>query len=151
MWWGPVTSTPWRLSLLSWFWGALSAISESTCSSGKSLTDFFPQKELGKSRLRAQHTLHFYGVDLGWGVLGSHHCSAFFDQIAMMTGLPRWLSVRSQPASARDAGDTGSIPGREDPLEKEMAMHASILTWRIPWTEKSDGLPSMESQSRTWL
>ena len=35
--------------------------------------------------------------------------------------------------------------GREDPLEKEMATHSSILTWRIPWTEKPDGLPSMGS------
>ena len=26
--------------------------------------------------------------------------------------------------------------GREDPLEKEMATHSSILAWRIPWTEK---------------
>ena len=30
--------------------------------------------------------------------------------------------------------------GWEDPLEKEMATHSSILTWRIPWTEKSGGL-----------
>ena len=27
--------------------------------------------------------------------------------------------------------------GREDPLEKEMATHSSILTWRIPWTEET--------------
>ena len=30
----------------------------------------------------------------------------------------------------------------EDPLEKEMATHSSILAWRIPWTEESGGLPS---------
>ena len=30
--------------------------------------------------------------------------------------------------------------GGEDPLEKEMAAHSSILTWRIPWTEEPDGL-----------
>ena len=30
--------------------------------------------------------------------------------------------------------------GREDPLEKEMATHSSILTWIIPWTEKPRGL-----------
>ena len=30
--------------------------------------------------------------------------------------------------------------GREDPLEKEMATHSSILTWRIPWTEEPGGL-----------
>ena len=34
----------------------------------------------------------------------------------------------------------------EDPLEKEMATHSSILAWRIPWTEEPGGLQSMESQ-----
>ena len=36
--------------------------------------------------------------------------------------------------------------GREDPLEKEMAIHSSILAWKIPWTEESGGLQSMGSQ-----
>ena len=36
--------------------------------------------------------------------------------------------------------------GREDPLEKEMATHSSILAWRIPWTEEPDRLQSMGSQ-----
>ena len=30
----------------------------------------------------------------------------------------------------------GLIPGQEDPLEKEMATHSSILTWEVPWTEE---------------
>ena len=30
--------------------------------------------------------------------------------------------------------------GGEDPLEKEMAIHSSILAWRIPWTEEPGGL-----------
>ena len=34
-------------------------------------------------------------------------------------------------------------PGGEDPLEKEMATHSSILAWRIPWMEKPGGLQSM--------
>ena len=34
----------------------------------------------------------------------------------------------------------------EDPLEKEMAIHSSILAWKIPWTEKPGGLQSMRSQ-----
>ena len=33
--------------------------------------------------------------------------------------------------------------GQEDPLEKEMATHSSILAWRIPWTEELGGLLSM--------
>ena len=36
--------------------------------------------------------------------------------------------------------------GWEDPLEKEMATHSSILAWRIPWTEEPGGLQFMESQ-----
>ena len=35
---------------------------------------------------------------------------------------------------------------RDDPLEKEMATHSSILAWEIPWTEEPGGLPSMGSQ-----
>ena len=35
--------------------------------------------------------------------------------------------------------------GQEDPLEKEMATHSSILAWRIPWTEELGGLQSMVS------
>ena len=36
--------------------------------------------------------------------------------------------------------------GREDPLEKEMAIHSSTLVWKIPWTEEPDRLQSMGSQ-----
>ena len=36
--------------------------------------------------------------------------------------------------------------GQEDPLEKEMATHSSILAWRIPWTEEPGRLQSMGSQ-----
>ena len=36
--------------------------------------------------------------------------------------------------------------GQEDPLEKGMATHSSILAWRIPWTQEPGGLQSMESQ-----
>ena len=36
--------------------------------------------------------------------------------------------------------------GWEDPLEKGMATHSSILTWRIPWTEDPGRLPSMGLQ-----
>ena len=36
--------------------------------------------------------------------------------------------------------------GGEDPLEKEMATHSSILAWEIPWTEEPGGLQSKQSQ-----
>ena len=41
--------------------------------------------------------------------------------------------------------------GEEDPLEREMATHTSILAWRIPWTEEPGGLQNMGSQSRKRL
>ena len=44
--------------------------------------------------------------------------------------------------------------GQKDPLEKEMAIHSSILAWRIPWTEEPGGLQSMgsqESDTTEWL
>ena len=34
----------------------------------------------------------------------------------------------------------------EDPLEKEMATHSSVLAWEVPWTEELGGLLSMGSQ-----
>ena len=45
--------------------------------------------------------------------------------------------------SACSAGDPGSIPGQEDPREKGMAVHSSILSCRSPWTEEPDRPQSM--------
>ena len=39
--------------------------------------------------------------------------------------------------------------GWEDPLEKEMATHSSVLAWEIPWTEEPDGLQSVGYKS--WM
>ena len=58
-------------------------------------------------------------------------------------GFPGGSVVKNPPA---DAGDAGSIPGSEDPLEKAMATHCSALAWRIPWTEEPDGLQCTGSQ-----
>ena len=41
--------------------------------------------------------------------------------------------------------------GGEDPLEKGIATHSSILPWRIPWTEKPGGLQSRVAKSQTQL
>ena len=51
--------------------------------------------------------------------------------------------------SACNAGDLGLIPSQEDPLEKGMVTHFSILAWRIPLTDEPGGLQSMGSQ-RVW-
>ena len=52
----------------------------------------------------------------------------------MVKHLPAMLETRVQSL------------GWEDPLEKEMAAHSSILAWKIPWTEEPGGLLSMGSQ-----
>ena len=47
-------------------------------------------------------------------------------------GFPGDSMVENPPVSA---GDSSSVPGSEDPLEKVIASHSSILAWKIPWTE----------------
>ena len=68
----------------------------------------------------------------------------YFIHCINSVGLPLWL--RSEESTC-NAGDSGSIPGEEDPLEEGMATHSSILARRITRTEEPDGLQSMESQS----
>ena len=50
--------------------------------------------------------------------------------VAQTGNLPKMRETRVQPL------------GQEDPLEKEMVTHSSILAWRIPWTEEHGGLHS---------
>ena len=59
------------------------------------------------------------------------------------SGFPGGLVVTNLPANAQD---TDSILGQEDPLEKKMTTHSSILAWKISWTEEPGGLQSMGSQ-----
>ena len=47
-----------------------------------------------------------------------------------------FLGGSDSKESACNAGDLGLIPGQEDPLEKGMAIHFSILAWKIPWIEE---------------
>ena len=62
-------------------------------------------------------------------------------------GFPGDAEVKNLPASERNARDVKFWSlGWEDTLEKEMAIHSSILAWRIPWTEESGELQSMELQ-----
>ena len=58
-----------------------------------------------------------------------------------------WASLLAQMLKNLPAMQKTQVdPSWEDPLEKEMAMHSSILARRIPWTEEPGRLPSMESQ-----
>ena len=56
---------------------------------------------------------------------------------------PSGSVVKNPPTNA---GDKVQSLSQEDPLEKEMATHSSILAWRIPGTGEPGGLQSMESQ-----
>ena len=49
-------------------------------------------------------------------------------------------------ASACNAGDLVQSLDQEDPLEKEMATHSSVLAWKIPWMEEPGRLQSLGSQ-----
>ena len=53
-----------------------------------------------------------------------------------MLGLPGGSDGKESACNTRDLNST---PGLEDPLEKGMATHSSILAWRIPWTEEPGG------------
>ena len=57
--------------------------------------------------------------------------------------------VKNPPAKQETQEMWAQSLGQEDPLEKEMATHSSILAWEIPWTEEPGGLQSMGSQSQT--
>ena len=61
---------------------------------------------------------------------------------------PLWASLVAQPVKNLPVVQETWVRslGGEDPLEKEMATHPSILAWRIPWTERPGMLQSMWSQ-----
>ena len=61
-----------------------------------------------------------------------------------------YMGFPCSSVSKESAGSTGETRvrflGWEDPLEKEMVTHSSILAWKISWTEEPGGLQSMVSQ-----
>ena len=61
---------------------------------------------------------------------------------------PLWASLIAQRVKHLPAMQETQVRslGGEDPLEKEMATHSSILAWRIPWTEEIGRLQSMGLQ-----
>ena len=79
------------------------------------------EKEMAAhSRILAWRILTGYSP---WGCKRVRHDSG--------TKQPQYMGSEVK-ASASNAGDPDSIPGPEDPLEKKMAIHSSILAWRIP-------------------
>ena len=72
-----------------------------------------------------------------------HSSSTIYIALTLYLGFPGGSDSKE---SACNAGDMVWSMDWEDPLEKEMATHSSILAWRIPWTEEPGGLQSMGSQ-----
>ena len=66
-------------------------------------------------------------------------------QCAGGQGFPAGSGAENPPAKA---GDTGSILGREAPLEEGTATHSSVPAWRLPWTEEPGGLQPVGAQER---
>ena len=61
-------------------------------------------------------------------------------------GLPRWLIGKESACQCRTQESRVQSLSAEDPLEKKMATHCSILAWEILWTEEPSRLQSMGSQ-----
>ena len=70
---------------------------------------------------------------------GSFH----YKPLSNLLGFPVSKLVKNLPAMQETQV---RFLGQEDPLEKEMTIHSSILAWRIPWTEEPGRLQSMGSQ-----
>ena len=56
------------------------------------------------------------------------------------------LVVKNSPVDAGDVRDASPSLAQEDPLEEGVAVHSSVLAWRIPWTQEPSGLQYIGSQ-----
>ena len=74
-----------------------------------------------------------YGIVCVWPLKQTYPLIVYVSANACILGAS--LLAQTVKIIHGNAGDLGSIPGWEDPLEKGMAIHCSILTWRIPRTE----------------
>ena len=76
----------------------------------------------------------------------SQHLYDIYDIIYIHRVFPDSSAGKEYICNAGDRGSVGSTFGQEDPLEKEMATHSSILAWEIPRAEEPGGPQSMGSQ-----
>ena len=77
---------------------------------------------------------------------GFHHPEAFLEYCYPGTNFPGGSVVKNLPAMQENQETRTQSLGWEDPLEKEMATHSSMLAWKIPWTEEPGRLQSVWSQ-----
>ena len=84
----------------------------------------------------------------GWRVGVEMRCPEVVKYIYIYMEFLVAQTVKNLPAMQET---TVQSLGQEDPLEKAMATHSSVLAWEIPWTEEPGGLQFVGSQSRTQL
>ena len=65
-------------------------------------------------------------------------------------GFPNSSGVKNPPAMQQPQEKGVRSPGWEDPLEKGMATHSSVLAWRIPWMEEPGGA-TVHRISKSWI
>ena len=104
---------------------------------------FYTSVSLLLSRIQGYHyhrsKFHIYalvyciGVFLS-GLLHSVYFILWFNSTIRASQVA--LVVKNTPVYEGDLRDVGSVPGWEDVLQESMAIHSSILVWRIPWTEE---------------
>ena len=84
-------------------------------------------------------------TELNWRILTYH--------LILLWMVLKWTSLVAQKVKYLAAMQVTWVRclGQEDPLQKEMATHSSILAQIIPWAEEPGRLQSMGSQSQTWL
>ena len=82
-----------------------------------------------------------------WHIAGPEVCFVLFQWPIFLASLVA-QTVKNLPAVQKIL--VRSL-GQEDPLEKRITTHSSILAWRIPWTEEPALLQCLESQSQTQL
>ena len=83
----------------------------------------------------------------------SYNFLYLFLLIIILLLMSKWAFLVAQTVKNLPAGRETWVQflGQEDPLEKVMATHSSILVWRIPWTEDPSGLQSMGLHvSKSW-
>ena len=78
-------------------------------------------------------------------------CNPFYfcrigTNVPTSTSHPMAQQIKNPPSMQETQEMLVQFLGQEDPLEKEMATHSSILAWKIPWTEEPCRLQSMRSQ-----
>ena len=78
-------------------------------------------------------------------------CKHVHTYVYKCTYVYMWASpgsaVKKSPAMQATWETQGQSLGWEDPLEKKIATHSSILVWKTPWTEECGGLQSIGSQT----